>query len=87
MGPDTRSRGQLMDKPNCIRLFLRISPDDYMAYYRGGIKHVVARARDGRVVKFPASALRRFISRDGIEGEFEIEFGPDSRLKNIRRVR
>lgn len=76
-----------MDKPNSIRLVLHISPDDYVAYYRGDIKDVVVRSRDGKVVKFPASILRRFVSREGIEGEFEIECGPDNRLRSIRRVR
>ena len=73
-------------KTNRICFSLRISSDEYLTYYRGEAKYVLARSYDGRSVKFPASYLRRFISAEGISGEFEIEFDDNNRFRDIRRI-
>ena len=70
-----------------IRISLSIPPDKYKAYYAGEIKYILARSNDGRTVKFPAGALRRFVSHGGVTGEFEIEVDRDNRLKHIRRIK
>ncbi len=57
-----------------------------MAYYRGEIKSVVTKSHDGRTIQFPASALRRYITREGITGEFEIEFDQLNRMTELRRI-
>lgn len=65
---------------------LRISADECLRLYRGEVQNVLARARDGRSVRFPASVLRRFVQRDGIQGSFRICYGSDGRLKDIQRI-
>lgn len=71
---------------NRIRFGLNIPAEKYKKYYSGEIRYVLARSYDGRSVKFPASYLRRFVSHDGVSGEFEIVYDENNRLKDIRRI-
>ncbi len=49
---------------------LRISPEQYLDYYRGLIQQVVVRDRDGSTVQFPASLLQPFVTAAGVHGDF-----------------
>lgn len=49
---------------------LRISAEQYLDYYRGRVRHVVARCVGGQTVQFPASLLQQFVTPDGIHGNF-----------------
>jgi hypothetical protein len=55
---------------NRYRIHLDITADQYLGYYRGSIRHVLARCSDGRSIRFPASLLQRVVGLDGIHGEF-----------------
>ena len=74
-------------KTNRIRFCLSISYETYLTYYRGEVEYVITRSYDGRSVKFPARYLRRFVTHEGIFGEFEIEFDQNKRFKDMRRIR
>ena len=65
---------------------LRISADDYLEYYKGKAKYVVTQSRDGRNIKFPADALRRFLTHDGIFGQFRLCFDVHHKLISIERI-
>ena len=65
---------------------LRIAADDYLRMYAGTAKSVVARARDGRRVRFPAQALRAFVSHEGITGCFAVDFDENMKLLGISRL-
>ncbi len=69
-----------------LRIRLSVEPDDYLPYYCGTIKWVVAVAEDGRRVRFPASALQAHLRPDGIHGRFELRFDADSRFVALHRV-
>jgi hypothetical protein len=43
---------------NRYEFHLRISADQYLDYYRGTVRHVIARCATGQSVQFPASLLR-----------------------------
>ena len=49
---------------------LNIPAQDYLLYYRGEVKNVLARCADGRTVQFPATLLTPFVSSGGIRGSF-----------------
>ena len=49
---------------------LRISAYQYLDYYRGTVRQVLVECSDGRKVQFPASLLQRFVTQDGIRGNF-----------------
>ncbi len=78
MNPENHSRS--------IRFRLAISAEEYLAYYRGSAQVVVARSDDNRIVRFPASAIRKFVTRDGIFGSFEITFDENNKLIEIEPI-
>lgn len=65
---------------------LSISPEEYQKLYRFAIKDVHARSRDGRSVRFPVNALRRFVGHNGVQGSFRIGFDQDNRLSSVERL-
>ncbi len=65
---------------------LVIDPEDYRRYYEGAARSVVARALDGRTVRFPASLLRPFLLADGIHGRFRIRCDAAGKLVSIDRL-
>ncbi len=69
-----------------MRFRLSISPEDYLAYYQGGVRSVVVRAVDGRRIEFPAAKLQPFIIHTGIRGLFEIAFDDHHRFVSLRRI-
>jgi hypothetical protein len=65
---------------------LTLPAEECMRYYSGEASVVFARARDGRLIQFPARLLRRFIDRDGVRGTFELRCDADSRLVAMERI-
>lgn len=64
---------------------LNISADEYLRHYRG-VSTIVARARDGRRVQFPANLLRAHVSHNGVHGSFELQIDESAKLVNMRRL-
>jgi hypothetical protein len=78
-----------MSRPGELRSFivdLALPPEECMRYYSGEASVVVARARDGRMVQFPARLLRRFMASDGVQGAFELKCDAGSRLVAMERI-
>ena len=69
-----------------ITFVLSISPEAYLSYYQGAVREVVARGHDGRTIQFPAGLLRRFLTHDGIHGEFRIRFDANHKLVSLDRI-
>jgi len=67
-----------------IRFRLAISAEEYLAYYQGSAQVIVARSDDNKTIRFPASAIRKFVTHDGIFGSFEITFDENNKLIEIR---
>ncbi len=65
---------------------LAIAADEYLRLYEGSARDVLALARDGRRVRFPAHILRRFVTRDGIYGSFRIEFNADNSFRSVEKI-
>jgi hypothetical protein len=65
---------------------LRISPVRYLDYYRGTIRHVVARCTNGQNVQFPASLLQKFVTKDGIDGHFILTVDDNNKCAGLERV-
>lgn len=75
-----------MSQHQLIRLRLAISPERFLAYYRGSVKTVLARALDGRTVSFPAQVLQPYVTHDGVSGEFDLEIDHNNRFVRLSRV-
>jgi len=65
---------------------LNISSDEYLRYYQGDARTVLAYATDGRKVRFPAGVLQRVVTRDGVRGRFAILFNQQGKFEGIERV-
>ncbi|MBZ0191985.1 hypothetical protein KsCSTR_49650 [Candidatus Kuenenia stuttgartiensis] len=65
---------------------LNISPDEYLAYYRGTAKYIQTTTASGETIKFPASSLKKHLTHNGIHGHFEIEICENNKLLNINKI-
>jgi len=65
---------------------IRVSTEEYLKYYKTPSASVSTRSRDGRSVKFPANILQPFITHDGIEGSFIIEFSEEGKFISVARL-
>lgn len=69
-----------------FQFFLRISPDDYVAYYQGLATSVLVKTYCGKKVKFPASVLRQFVTQSGIRGIFEMVVDQNNKFVKVRKI-
>ena len=69
-----------------VRFAIRISADDYLAYYKGQARQVIVNADDGRRIQFPASCLQPFVMRDGINGVFVLRFDVNNKLVGLEKI-
>ncbi|MFK7864052.1 MAG: DUF2835 family protein [Pseudohongiellaceae bacterium] len=68
------------------RVYLSIPAERYVALYGGAVKSVRAVTDSGLRIEFPGSILNRFVTRSGVEGEFEIHIDGRNKLQSIRRL-
>lgn len=64
---------------------LSISAAAYRQMYRGTAQHVLAEDLQGRRIRFPAAALRPFVTHDGINGVFVLRVDARNKLIDVRR--
>ena len=65
---------------------LDIGSSEFERLYSGEAREVLARADDGRIVRFPLLALRPYVLRDGVRGRFRLRFDSDNRLLGLQRI-
>ena len=65
---------------------LHITRDEYLRYYQGEARSVVATSLDGRTVRFPARVLQRVVTTEGVHGTFAIEFDADNKFLGIVKL-
>jgi len=70
---------------NHYEFTLHISSDAYLDYYRGTIRHVLARCANGQTVQFPASLLQGFVTTEGIHGAFVLTCDENNKCVSLRR--
>ncbi|GHE21307.1 DUF2835 family protein [Halomonas urumqiensis] len=69
-----------------IDLAIDLSREACLAHYEGRAGQVIARSLDGRRVVFPAEALRRVVTRDGVRGIYRLCFSDAGRFISIQRL-
>jgi len=74
------------DKQHSIRFRLAIPSELYLSYYRGEVQDVQVVAANNQKIRFPASAIQKFLTQDGIYGVFEIYFDASCKLIGIERI-
>ena len=65
---------------------MKLSAEKYLRYYQGSASAVIVQADDGRTLKFPINAIQKFVTRDGIEGRFEIIFDDNNKMQSLNRL-
>ncbi len=65
---------------------LSISKEEYLNYYQGHAKWVIARAESGIKLKFPASWLSNFITHSGIHGRFALSYSEQGKLISLKQI-
>lgn len=65
---------------------LNILPQQLAHYYEGNVSTVVARATDGRTIRFPAHILRSVVQANGVHGIFELIVDENWKFISIKRV-
>ncbi|TFH86686.1 DUF2835 family protein [Billgrantia azerbaijanica] len=69
-----------------IDVVIELSAEACLAHYEGRAGRVRTRSLDGRRVVFPAEALRRVVTRDGVHGIFRLHFSTAGRFQAIVRL-
>ncbi|MGZ5044582.1 MAG: DUF2835 domain-containing protein [Methylobacter sp.] len=76
-----------MAQYQCIRFTLKLSYDQYLKVYQGIVKNVSVIADDGRRIAFPAGRIQPFLTKQGIDGYFEMELTPENKFICIKKLR
>ena len=63
-----------------------ISAQQDLNYYRGAARYMVAQCSNGTSIRFPASALTKFVTDSGIHGQFVLTCTDDHKGSTLRRV-
>lgn len=69
-----------------IDILLDLTPAECLHHYAGTVQWIQARSTDGRLVEFPARALRRVVTPEGAVGVFRLEFSGEGRFLSIHRI-
>ncbi len=69
-----------------IDVRIELSAEACLAHYEGRVGQVLAHSLDGRRVVFPAEALRRVVTRDGVHGTYRLVFSREGRFQTIVRL-
>jgi hypothetical protein len=65
---------------------LRISSEQYIDYYRGAVKQVQVRCSTGQTVQFPAALLQKFVTTEGIHGNFVLTCDDHNQGAELQRL-
>ena len=65
---------------------LKISTDEYLKFYRGQASVVTCLSRDGRRIQFPVKIINPYLTREGVNGSFEIQFDSKGKFVAITRL-
>ncbi len=75
-----------MPQHQTIRFALTLSYDQYLKVYQGMAKNVSVVADDGRRISFPAGNIQTFLTKEGINGYFEMELAPENKFVSIKKL-
>ncbi|HSG59904.1 MAG TPA: DUF2835 domain-containing protein [Pseudomonadales bacterium] len=65
---------------------MNIPRDEYLRVYQGTARSVLAWDSLGRKISFPVNILQPFISHEGVQGKFRLDFDDQNRFVAIQRI-
>lgn len=69
-----------------LTVWIKIDANTFVGYYQGKIKTVVATADNGKKVSMPANILQPFVTKQGINGHFQVDFDEHGKVTNISNI-
>lgn len=69
-----------------IRFRLNLTAAQFLAFYQGSAREVVALALDGRTLRFPASVLRPHVLHCGVQGVFALRYDAHNKFTGLVRI-
>jgi len=70
-----------------FQFLLSLSHQEYLKYYSGDVHSVQVRTFEGLRIQFPASALKKWVTHDGIHGQFSIQFDNNNKLIALTQLK
>ena len=74
------------DKNTYFTFSMKLSSDEYQRYYSGTVHNIIVMTHQGVRVQFPASAVRNFVKKDGVNGDFVIIMDSNNKLVSLERL-
>ena len=71
---------------NEMRFRLEITVQEYLRFYQGQVDSVRVEILGGKTIQFPASALRKFVDQNGVNGTFRISYDNNNKMIGFERV-
>lgn len=75
-----------MNQNQHIFFSIEIAYDQYLQVYQGKAVSISVMADDGRRVAFPAGNIQNFLTKDGINGDFEMQLTAENRFISIKKL-
>jgi hypothetical protein len=76
-----------MPQHQFIRFSLNLSHEQCLKIYQGLAKNISVLADDGRRIAFPAGNIQPFLTRQGINGYFEMELTAENKFVRLHQLR
>jgi len=68
------------------RFFINISSQEYLQYYAGEATTIQVHTVDGVLIQFPASAVKPWVTHQGVNGCFVIKFDKNHKLIELKKI-
>ena len=68
------------------RFYLKLTPDELLEYYKGHKLYVRVMTYGGYSIRFRVEHLRKWVGRDGIDGDFEIIFDDFNSFQQLNQI-
>jgi len=76
----------MSDKNTYFTFSMKLGSDAYQRYYSGKVSNIIVMTHQGVRVQFPASAVRNFVTNDGINGDFVIIMDSSNKLISLQKL-
>lgn len=69
-----------------IVIRLNIGSEELLKLYRGSAREVAGVSLDGQKIRFPAEALKPFVTHNGVQGQFALLVNANNKLVDLTRL-
>jgi len=65
---------------------LVIEASDFERYYRGTARNILVTSATGLKIQFPANLLLPYVSRNGVHGNFLLNYDQNGKARSLKRL-